>query len=81
MDDLKNRNSPDAAIDPQHMQVGHLVRLPAVLAATGMSKAWIYDAMARGLFPRPVRITKRAVGWRVDDIQKWQGGLELAIRK
>lgn len=33
-----------------------VMRLPAVMAATGKSRAWIYDAVKRGIFPRPLKI-------------------------
>jgi len=32
-----------------------LLRLPAVAARLGMSRSWIYDEIAAGRFPRPVK--------------------------
>jgi prophage regulatory protein len=34
--------------------------------------------MARGDFPRPVRLGKRAVGWRESDLQDWLASREQA---
>lgn len=45
---------------------------PAVEALTGLSRSTIYEMMDRGVFPRPVRIGRRAVAWRESDIAAWQ---------
>lgn len=49
-----------------------LLRLPAVMRETGLSRSSIYAAIKEGTFPAPVRIGKRAVAWRVADIVSWQ---------
>src|SRR3569833_520892 len=48
-----------------------ILRLPAVLAATGKSRSAIYADVVRGLFPAPVRLGQRAVGWREDEVAEW----------
>ena len=48
-----------------------LLRRPQVEALTGLSRAWIYAAMQRGEFPRPVKIGRRAVAWPESVIDKW----------
>ena len=48
-----------------------ILRLPAVLDRIGLSRSTVYDMMARGTFPRPVRLSERAVGWRETDIEGW----------
>ena len=48
-----------------------LLRRPAVESLVGLRRAAIYDLMARGQFPRPVRIGARAVAWRSADIAAW----------
>ena len=48
-----------------------LLRRPAVEARVGLSRAWIYSAMEKGEFPRPVRIGKRAVAWPQSVIDAW----------
>jgi prophage regulatory protein len=47
-----------------------LLRLPAVEDAVGMGKTQIYEAIERGVFPKPVPILEggRAVGWVEDEI-------------
>ena len=49
-----------------------IIRLPAVVTLTGLSKATIYRLVKRGRFPKSVRLTeRRAVGWRLEDIEEW----------
>jgi prophage regulatory protein len=47
------------------------LRRPAVEAITGLSRSTIYDLMAKGLFPRPVRLTQKTVGWPESKIAGW----------
>ena len=48
-----------------------LLRLKQVLDVTGLGKSAIYDNIARGLFPAPVRIGERAVAWPQSKVQDW----------
>jgi len=48
-----------------------LIRRPEVLITTGMAVSTLYDAMARGAFPRPVKIGRRAVAWPESDLARW----------
>ena len=48
-----------------------IYRLPAVLEATGLSKATIYRLLARGEFPPRVKLSPRCVGWRAVDVDAW----------
>jgi prophage regulatory protein len=48
-----------------------LLRLPAVLLATGLGRSTLYELIASGDFPRQVKLTKRSVGWRSEEIEKW----------
>ena len=41
----------------------NLLRLPAVEAKTGLSKATIYRRVAEGKFPKPIRIGPTIVAW------------------
>lgn len=40
-----------------------ILRLPAVLADTGLSRSTIYMRIAQGVFTHPVSLGARAVGW------------------
>jgi prophage regulatory protein len=47
-----------------------LVRLPGVIALTGMGRATIYDFMQRGLFPQPIKLGPKLAAWPADEISK-----------
>ena len=47
-------------------------RLKKVKAVTGFeATSSLYAAMARGEFPRPVRLSGRSVGWKSTAVQEW----------
>jgi prophage regulatory protein len=48
-----------------------ILRLPAVMARTGLSRSTIYLNIAKGLFPSPIQLGARAVGWLEAEIQDW----------
>lgn len=48
-----------------------ILRLPEVMARTGLSRSTIYIQIAAGEFPAQVALTARAVGWRESDIEAW----------
>jgi prophage regulatory protein len=48
-----------------------LLRLPAVIEATGLGRSAIYALEARGEFPRRRKLTPRASAWRSDEVAAW----------
>jgi len=49
-----------------------LLRLKAVCARTGLSRAALYQLQRQGKFPQSFRLAgQRAVAWRSDEIQTW----------
>jgi len=48
-----------------------LLRRPAVEQRTGLARSTIYELIARGEFPSPVRLTERAVAWPRSAIDAW----------
>ncbi|MBD3679745.1 MAG: AlpA family transcriptional regulator [Rhodobacteraceae bacterium] len=48
-----------------------ILRRPEVEARTGLSRSTIYLLMSRGDFPKPVRLSSRAVGWPESAIAAW----------
>ena len=48
-----------------------ILRLPDVIDRVGFSRSTIYDFIAKGRFPTPIRIGTRAVGWLDSDINDW----------
>jgi prophage regulatory protein len=45
-----------------------ILRLPAVLTDTGLSRSTIYLRIAQGVFTRPVSLGARAVGWPAHEV-------------
>ncbi len=50
---------------------GRFLRLPEVMARTGLSRSTIYVRLEQGRFPRPVSLGGRAVGWIESEIDEW----------
>jgi prophage regulatory protein len=48
-----------------------ILRTPDVLNITGLSRAQIERLEKRGEFPARVKISKRASGWRSDEVAAW----------
>ncbi|WP_259053634.1 helix-turn-helix transcriptional regulator [Methylohalomonas lacus] len=48
-----------------------ILRLPEVKARTGLSRSSIYLRVSQGLFPSPVPLGGRAVGWLESEVDEW----------
>ena len=48
-----------------------LIRRREVEALTGCARSTLYDYMAAGTFPAPVRLSVRAVAWKLEDVRAW----------
>ena len=48
-----------------------IIRRKALEAKLGLACSTIYAMMGRGEFPKPVKLGRRAVGWREQDIGNW----------
>jgi prophage regulatory protein len=57
-----------AIAQPELKMTYNILRLPAVRASTGLSRSTIYLRIAQGVFPRPVRLGGRAVGWPASEV-------------
>ena len=56
-----------------------ILRLPDVLQRCGLSRSSLYSQVAKGEFPKPVKISKRSVGWVESDLDDWvQSRISLA---
>jgi len=51
--------------------VDRILRLPAVLKATGLSRSTLYRKIAQGTFPKQIAISERCAGWRESALQEW----------
>jgi prophage regulatory protein len=57
--------------DQQAQARARILRRPEVEQRTGLSRSAIYAAMAAGDFPKPLRLTAKAVGWLDSSIDSW----------
>lgn len=48
------------------------LRRPAVSERYGVPPSTLYDWIAKGHFPKPVRLGARAVGWSVEELEAWE---------
>ncbi len=48
-----------------------LVRLPRLLERVPFCRSQLYALIAKGKFPKPVKIGERAVAWRSTEIDAW----------
>ncbi|MBK1716843.1 helix-turn-helix transcriptional regulator [Thiocystis violacea] len=48
-----------------------IVRLPEAVEMTGLSRGSLYRLMQKGAFPKSVKLSERAVGWRESDLNAW----------
>ncbi len=57
---------------------GVMLRMPAVVGRTGLSRSTIYRLLAIKKFPVPVRLATRAIAWRKSDLDQWSRSLPPA---
>lgn len=57
-----------AIAQPESEMTHSILRLPAVKMITGLSRSSIYQRVAEGVFPRPVNLGGRAVGWPANEV-------------
>jgi len=50
-----------------------VLRLKRVLDKTGDSKSGLYRKIAEGLFPKPIKLSIRCVGWLEEEVDAWIG--------
>lgn len=59
------------AIEQDTSKQVRFLRLPEVLARTGLSRSTIYVRLEQGRFPKPVSLGARAVGWIESEVDEW----------
>lgn len=73
-----NHDRGDVIASTESSKLDGLLRMPAVVRQTGLARSTIYRLMASNEFPRPLRLARRAVGWRRADIDRWTQSLPTA---
>lgn len=56
-----------------------ILRLRDVQQRTGLSRSTLYLLISRDDFPRQVRLSARAVGWRESEINDWIANRPAAL--
>jgi len=68
---LKENRTMTSVIERKTRGQVRFLRLPEVLARTGLSRSTIYVRLEQGRFPRPVSLGGRAVGWIEAEVDEW----------
>lgn len=55
-----------------------LLRLPQVLAIIPISRSAWYQGIKENRFPKPVKLSSKISAWKMSDIQKLMGGVEVS---
>lgn len=68
-------------LETYRQHIDRMLRRKEVEAITGRGRSAIYDGIAAGTFPKPVKIGVRAVAWPESVIRQWiaermEGGQE-----
>lgn len=58
--------------DSKAAEPDRLIRLPEVVAMTGLSRSTIYRYMAAGTFPLAVDLGENAVAWWWSEVEAWR---------
>ena len=48
-----------------------ILRRKQVEARTGLPCSTLYDQMSKGIFPKPIKLGPRLVGWIESEITQW----------
>lgn len=54
------------------------LRLPEVVSLVGLSRSMLYQLIAAGRFPSPVRLSAHSSGWRSDAVRAWMDSRQPA---
>ena len=60
-----------SVIEQETRRQVRFLRLPEVMARTGLSRSTIYVRLEQGRFPKPVSLGARAVGWIEAEVDEW----------
>ncbi len=48
-----------------------ILRLRSVLDKTGDSRSGLYLKVSKGVFPKPIKLSARSVGWLEGEVDNW----------
>lgn len=67
----RSRRTTDRPMEESTNPPTRILRLPEVLARTGVSRTTIYKWIAEGRFPRPIPLGPHSVGWFESELEAW----------
>lgn len=67
---MANNQTSDIMGDTGKVQ--RIIRRPEIEKVSGYCVDHLYALMAKGEFPKPIKLGERAVGWLESDIERWQ---------
>lgn len=65
-----DRREPPQPLSALHVD-GALLMKPTVVAACGLAGSTIDRKVAKGEFPKPVKLSARCTRWRSQDVRRW----------
>ncbi|MBF0131161.1 MAG: AlpA family phage regulatory protein [Magnetococcales bacterium] len=63
--------SPTEIVPPPYTPLDKILRRPAVSEITGLSRSTLHDYVRKGIFPVPVKLGPRNVGWKASQVSAW----------
>ena len=72
---LQKRAADRNHVEAEPASTDRILRLREVCARTGVGRSSIYAWVSKGIFPKPVILGARAVGWRESVIRDWLASL------
>lgn len=51
--------------------VMRILRMKAVIEITGLARSTVYKYVAEGIFPKPISLGGRSVGWLESEVHSW----------
>ncbi|HCR1218428.1 TPA: AlpA family transcriptional regulator [Pseudomonas aeruginosa] len=48
-----------------------IIRLKEVMGSTGLARSTVYKYVSEGIFPKPVSLGDRCVGWLESEVHNW----------
>jgi prophage regulatory protein len=55
-----------------------IIRRAEIEEQLGLARSTIYQMVADGEFPKPVKLGRRAVGWRAEEVESWFNKMQEA---
>jgi|SaaInlStandDraft_1057018.scaffolds.fasta_scaffold885033_1 prophage regulatory protein len=49
-----------------------ILKLKEVLELISISKSTLYNEINEGRFPEPIKLSRRSVGWLIEDVYNWR---------